>query len=69
MTDDMAEDWKGLFLTSVTSRSHMRVHHGQQSYDSQRNSESSPMFYTLDPELPGLEATTLFNMSTLPLDG
>jgi len=25
------------------------------------------MFYILDPELSGLEATTLFNMSTLPL--
>jgi len=23
----------------------------------------------LDPELPGLEGTTLFDMSTLPLDG
>jgi len=46
-----------------------RVHHGQRSYDSQQNGESSSMFYILDPELLGLEAIKLFNTSTLLLDG
>jgi len=68
-TDNLSYRFRSNRGVSNESEPLQRVYHGQQSNDSQRNGESLPMFYTSDPELPGLEATTLFDMSTLPLDG